>query len=75
VQANAFTASRIGKVIVVMVTRNLALAEAPGHVFLPRKHSLLPHDSVANVSQLYTIDKSFLKDKDRSFAQGAGPEY
>jgi len=48
---------------VVMITRNLALADAPGNVLLPRKPTRLPHDSVANVSQVFTIDKSFLKEK------------
>jgi len=63
IQADPFTVSRIRTVIVVMITRNLALADAPGNVLLPRKPSLLPHDSVANVSQVFTIDKSFLKEK------------
>jgi mRNA interferase MazF len=63
IQADPFTVSRIRTVIVVMITRNLALADAPGNVLLPRKPSLLPQDSVANVSQVFTIDKSFLKEK------------
>jgi len=63
IQADSFTVSRIRTVIVVVITRNLALADAPGNVFLPRKQTHLPHDSVANVSQLFTIDKSFLKEK------------
>jgi mRNA interferase MazF len=48
---------------VVMITRNLALADAPGNVLLPRKQTHLPLDSVANISQVFTIDKSFLKEK------------
>jgi len=63
IQADPFTVSRIRTVIVVMIMRNLALADAPGNVLLPRKHTRLPHDSVANVSQMFTIDKSFLKEK------------
>jgi len=63
IQADSFTVSRIRTVIVVVITRNLTLADAPGNVFLPRKQTHLPHDSVANVSQLFTIDKSFLKEK------------
>jgi mRNA interferase MazF len=41
----------------------MKLADAPGNVLLPRKLSGLSHDSVANVSQVYTIDKSFLTEK------------
>ena len=63
VQADSFTASRIHTVIVVMITKNLKLADAPGNVMLPRKHTHLPHDSVANISQVFTIDKSFLTEK------------
>lgn len=63
VQADSFNASRIRTVIVVLVTKNLALADAPGNVFLPQKHTGLPRDSVANVSQVYTIDRSYLTEK------------
>ena len=63
IQADPFNLSRIRTVIVVMITRNLALADAPGNVLLPRKSTRLPHDSVANVSQVFTIDKSFLREK------------
>ena len=63
VQADAFTASRIRTVIAVMISSNLALANAPGNVLLPRKHTGLPSDSVANVSQIYTLDKSFLSEQ------------
>ncbi len=63
IQADPFNLSFIRTVIVVMITRNLALADAPGNALLPRKSTRLPHDSVANVSQVFTIDKSFLREK------------
>jgi mRNA interferase MazF len=63
IQADPFTVSRIRTVIVVMITRNLALADAPGNVLLPRKQTRLPRESVANVSQVFTMNKSFLKEK------------
>ena len=62
VQSDAFTRSRISTVIVVAITSNLRLTEAPGNVSLPRRRSGLPKDSVANVSQILTLDKSFLED-------------
>jgi mRNA interferase MazF len=60
VQANDFNQSRIATVLVVMLTSNLAIAAAPGNVLLRHKETKLPKDSVANVSQVYTLDKAFL---------------
>ena len=44
----------------MLLTSNLGIAAAPGNVLLRRKETKLPKDSVANVSQVYTVDKSFL---------------
>ena len=60
IQADEFNASRIGTVIVVAVTSNLQLANAPGNVRLLAAKTGLIKDSVANVSQLLTLDKGFL---------------
>lgn len=60
IQADAFTRSRIATVIIVAITSNLRLATAPGNVFLPATESGLPKDSVINVSQIITLDKSML---------------
>lgn len=60
VQSNDFNRSRIATLIVVVITSNEKLAQAPGNVFLPRKLTGLPQDSVANVSQVITIDKTLL---------------
>ncbi len=60
VQADSFNRSKIQTVIVAVITSNLRLAEAPGNVILPARVSGLPRDSVVNVSQLLTIDHSFL---------------
>ena len=62
VQQDAFNDSAISTVVVVVITRNLRLAEAPGNVMLPKRSTGLPHDSVANISQIITIDKRFLTD-------------
>jgi mRNA interferase MazF len=59
-QSEQFNRSRINTVVVVAITSNTRLANAPGNVFLPKAHTSLPQDSVANVSQLLTIDKVFL---------------
>ncbi|WP_240695540.1 type II toxin-antitoxin system PemK/MazF family toxin [Candidatus Chloroploca sp. Khr17] len=60
IQADAFTRSRLATVIIVAITSNLRLATAPGNVFLPATESSLPKDSVINVSQIITLDKSML---------------
>ncbi len=59
-QVDSFNSSRIATVIGVVLTSNIKLAAAPGNVLLPRTASGLPKDSVANLSQLITLDKSFL---------------
>ena len=63
VQSNDFNRSRIATVIAVVITSNTKLAQAPGNVFLPQKLTGLSKDSVANISQVVTIDKGFLTEK------------
>ena len=60
VQADSFNRSRIQTAIVAVITGNLELADVPGNVLLPARSTGLPRDSVANVSQLMTLDRSFL---------------
>ena len=63
VQANEFNESRIHTVIVAVVTSNLRLAEAPGNVLCRARETKLSKDSVVNVSQLLTVDKSLLTER------------
>lgn len=63
VQSNDFNRSRIATVIAVVITSNVNLAQAPGNVFLPKKLTGLSRDSVANISQVVTVDKHFLSEK------------
>ena len=60
VQADYFNLSRIQTAIVATITTNVELADAPGNVLLPARSTGLPRDSVVNVSQLLTLDRSFL---------------
>lgn len=62
VSSDAFNRSRIQTVIAVVLTSNLRLVDAPGNVLVPAKASGLPKDSVANVSQVITLDKESLSD-------------
>ena len=60
VQADSFNLSRIQTAIVAAITTNLELADAPGNVLLPARSVGLTRDSVVNVSQLLTLDRTFL---------------
>ncbi len=63
IQDDTFTQSRLSTVIVAIITTNIQLAEAPGNVRLPRGVSGSSRDSVVNVSQIVTIDKTFLVER------------
>jgi mRNA interferase MazF len=63
VQADAFNRSRIATVVVALLTSNLKLADAPGNVIVRARESGLSRDSVVNISQLYTVDKSMLAER------------
>jgi len=60
VQSDAFNRSRLRTIIAVVLTSNLQLVDAPGNVLVAAKAAGLPKDSVANVSQVITVDRDFL---------------
>ena len=61
VQSDGLNRSRIATVICVLLTSNLRWATAPGNVRLSARLTSLSKESVANVSQIVTIDKALLK--------------
>jgi mRNA interferase MazF len=63
VQSDAFNRSEISTIIVAAISSNLRLAEAPGNIYLKRRDSGLPKESVINVSHLLTLDKKYLSEK------------
>lgn len=63
ISSNDFNSSKINTLIVAIITSNLNLSEAPGNFELTKKGSGLSRKSVVNVSQLLTLDKSFLVEK------------
>jgi mRNA interferase MazF len=69
IQSDAFNTSRISSVVVVVITSNVRLAEAPGNLLLSPKSSGLPKPSVANVSQIVTLDRGFLTHKVKSLSK------
>jgi mRNA interferase MazF len=60
VQNNLFNGSQIRTVLVCPLTSNLKRASAPGNVLIDKKESNLTKQSVVNVSQVFTVDKTQL---------------
>jgi len=63
VQGDALNRSRIHTVVCVPLTSNLGYAQAPGNVPLRPRHTGLPKDSVANVSQIVALDRTLLTER------------
>lgn len=63
IQGDAFNRSKIATVLCVPLTSNLKWADAPGNVLLGTRLTDLPKDSVANVSQVVSLDKSLLTER------------
>jgi mRNA interferase MazF len=60
IQGDALNRSRIATAVCVALTSNVKWASAPGNVILSESATGLPKESVANVSQIVTLDKSEL---------------
>ena len=63
VQGDALNRSRIATVVCVPLTSNVRWADAPGNVRLSPRLTGLPKESVANVSQIVTLDKTLLTER------------
>lgn len=63
VQGDALNRSRIATVVCVTLTSNLKWSAAPGNVVLPARTTGLPQESVANASQIVTLDKTELTER------------
>ena len=70
VQADAFNRSKLRTVVGVVLTSNTRLIDAPGNVLLPSKATGLPRDSVANVTQIVTLDEDYLTERTGRVAHG-----
>jgi mRNA interferase MazF len=60
-QRDEVNASRLSTVVVCVLTSNKAHASAPGNTLLPKRQTGLSKDSVANASQIATVNKSDLE--------------
>jgi mRNA interferase MazF len=63
VQGDALNRSKVATVVCVPLTSNLRWSDAPGNVLLTSRTTSLPKDSVANVSQIVTLDRSVLSER------------
>jgi len=63
VQGDSLNRSRVRTVVCVPLTSNLGWAEAPGNVILSARVTGLPKDSVANTSQIVTLDRELLTEE------------
>ena len=63
VQGDSFNRSALRTVVAVPLTGNLQWADAPGNVRLTKRATGLARDSVANVSQIVTLDRSTLTER------------
>ena len=60
IQADIFNQTNIKTVIAATITTNADLAKMLGNVSISSRSSGLPRNSVINVTQLFTVDKSLL---------------
>lgn len=60
IQSDFFNRTQINTVVAAVITTNLLLAKMPGNILLTERASGLKKESVLNVSQLFTLDRSDL---------------
>ena len=70
VQNNVFNISNINTVVVCALTSNLKRVSAPGNVLLRKGEANLPKESVVNITQVLTVNKTDLQEKIGSLAAG-----
>jgi mRNA interferase MazF len=63
ISADQYNRSQLRTVTVVVVTSTTQLAALPGNVAVPADVSGLPYDSVVNVTQVATIDRSAAEER------------
>jgi mRNA interferase MazF len=63
IQNDFFNKSKINTTIVIPLTTNLLLAEAPGNIIITKSESKLKKDSVMVISQIEVIDRQRLIEK------------
>jgi mRNA interferase MazF len=62
-QHDRFNQSHLNTVVVIAITSNLRYATLPGNVRLRKGEANLPKACVINVTQIQTIDRTYLQEK------------
>ena len=62
-QNDFFNNSKLNTTIIIPLTTNLILAEAPGNILITKNESNLQKDSVITISQIKTVDRRRLIEK------------
>ena len=63
IQNDFFNRSKINTTIVIPLTTNLILADAPGNILITKNQSKLKKDSIITISQIEVIDRQRLIEK------------
>jgi mRNA interferase MazF len=63
IQGDGLNRSRIATVVCVVLTSNVKWVAAPGNVLLSASATGLPKESVANASQIVTLDRAELTER------------
>jgi len=63
IQNDFFNRSNINTIIVIPLTTNILLADAPGNIIFKKNESKLKKDSVITISQIEVIDRQRLIEK------------
>jgi len=63
IQSDVFNRSRINTVVVAAITSNLKYENLPGNVRLLKGDGGIPRASVVNISQIHSIDRSYIREK------------
>ena len=70
IQNNVFNQSKINTTVVCALTSNLRRAKAPGNVLLGKGEGNLDKESLVNISQIITVNKSDPVEKIGSLSPG-----
>jgi mRNA interferase MazF len=57
IQSDSFNRSQLNTIVVIPLTTNLILEDAPGNKLIEKEESGLSKDSIIVVSQIYAIDR------------------
>ena len=63
ISSNDFNKSLIQTIICAVISSNLNLEDAPGNFKLKKSKQCINRDSIVNISQLITLDKSYLTEQ------------